>query len=250
MLFRSVLALIVKPLPENLRKKALTYGIVGAIVFRLLSISAAAWLIHWEWVKFVGGGYLVYLPLKYFLDQRRDEEKEAAFARSRERAFWTTVLVVELTDILFAIDSILTAVALSSKLWVVISGGVLGMLAMRMPIALTYDVSLMAASLAIAVVTSGFALHIVGRSTLSVGRLVASSVVMGAGIAAMHYTGMAAMEVTPGITYDPALFAASIVVAVLASLAALWIAFKLRTGSSARALLMRLGAALVMALAI
>ena len=126
-----VLALIVKPLPEKLRKKALTYGIVGAIVFRLLSISAAAWLIHWEWVKFVGGGYLVYLPLKYFLDQRRDEEKEAAFARSRERAFWTTVLVVELTDILFAIDSILTAVALSSKLWVVISGGVLGMLAMR-----------------------------------------------------------------------------------------------------------------------
>jgi YkoY family integral membrane protein len=126
-----VLALIVKPLPEKLRRRALTYGIAGAIVFRLIAISAAAWLIHWQWVKLVGGGYLVYLPVKYLLDRRRDEEAEAQNARSRNRAFWMTVLVVELTDILFAVDSILTAVALTSKVWVVMTGGVLGMLAMR-----------------------------------------------------------------------------------------------------------------------
>lgn len=126
-----VLALIVKPLPERLRRRALTYGIAGAIVFRLIAISAAALLMHWEWVKLVGGGYLVYLPLQFWLSSREEEEKEARFSRSRERAFWMTVLVVELTDILFAIDSILTAVALTRKLWVVMTGGVLGMLAMR-----------------------------------------------------------------------------------------------------------------------
>ena len=126
-----VLALIVRPLPPDLRKRALTYGIIGAIVFRLIAISAAAWLMHWEWVKLIGGAYLVYLPLKYWIDSRKDEEEEGKEIESKARAFWTTVIVVELTDIMFAIDSILTAVAVSRKLWVVVTGGILGMIAMR-----------------------------------------------------------------------------------------------------------------------
>jgi len=56
-------------------------------------------------------------------------------------------------------------------------------------------------------------------------------VLMGIGIASMHYTGMAAMETFPPIQYDPLLFCASIVIAIGASLAALWIAFTLRTES-------------------
>lgn len=126
-----VLALIVRPLPKDLQKRALTYGIAGAIVFRTLAISAASWLMHWEWVKLVGGAYLVYLPAKYWVDQRQDEKSEAKARQSQVRAFWTTVLVVELTDMMFALDSILTAVALSRKLWVVVTGGLLGMIAMR-----------------------------------------------------------------------------------------------------------------------
>ncbi len=126
-----VLALIVRPLPAELQKKALTYGLVGAIVFRLMAISAAAYLMHWEWVKFVGGAYLIYLPLKYMWDKRKDEADEAQESASQARAFWMTVVIVELTDIMFAVDSILTAVALSSKLWVVITGGILGLIAMR-----------------------------------------------------------------------------------------------------------------------
>ena len=126
-----VLALIVRPLPKDLQKRALTFGLVGAIVFRILAISAASWLLHWEWVKFVGGGYLIYLPIKFWIDHRRVEVRETKSKQSQARAFWTTVVLVELSDIMFAIDSILTAVALSSKLWVVVSGGVLGMLAMR-----------------------------------------------------------------------------------------------------------------------
>jgi diguanylate cyclase (GGDEF)-like protein len=126
----------------------------------------------------------------------------------------------------------------------------LGMLAMRMPIALTYDIALMAGSLAIATVTSGFALHIVGRSTLSVARLLASSVVMGAGIAGMHYTGMAGVQVQPAIDYDPWLVAASIVIAITASLGALWLAFYLRRGRSWQIKLARIGAAVFMGCAI
>ncbi len=126
-----VLALLVKPLPHHLQKKALTYGLVGAVVFRIMAIGMATYLMKWEWVKFVGGAYLVYLPIKYWLDKRKDEVKEAKAPQSQQRAFWMTVVIVELTDVMFAIDSILTAVALSNKVWVVVTGGIIGLLAMR-----------------------------------------------------------------------------------------------------------------------
>src|SRR5690348_15853976 len=99
-------------------------------------------------------------------------------------------------------------------------------------------------------IVSGFELYTVSRKTLTAGRLGIAAVLMRFGIAAMHYTGMAAMEVTPDIQYEPVLFTTSIVVAILASLAALWIAWNLRTGSSTLTLLLRLGAALIMGLAI
>ncbi len=72
---------------------------------------------------------------------------------------------------------------------------------------------------------------------------------MGSGIAAMHYTGMAALLMMPGIVYDPLWLGLSILIAVIASGAALWIAFRLRHGSR-RIVLVRAGAALVMGCAI
>jgi YkoY family integral membrane protein len=122
-----VLALIVSHLPQEQHKRALLYGIFGAVVFRLIAIASASYLMNWTWVKFVGGGYLLYLAAQYFFGG--DDEKESKSARQRN--FWMTVIVVELTDIAFAIDSILTAVALSQKLWVVMTGGFLGLLLMR-----------------------------------------------------------------------------------------------------------------------
>lgn len=128
-----VLALIVSTLPAHQQKRALTYGIVGAVVFRLIAIAMAAYLMHWTWVKFLGGGYLIYLSLHYWWTSRKEKEEEQSEGGSaaKERNFWMTVLIVELTDIAFAIDSILTAVALSNKLWVVMTGGVLGLIMMR-----------------------------------------------------------------------------------------------------------------------
>ena len=82
-------------------------------------------------------------------------------------------------------------------------------------------------------VTSGFALAIASRPQLSLARLAVGSIVMGAGICAMHYSGMAAIQIVPMITYQPMLVLASIAIAVGASFAALWLAFKLRSGQSA-----------------
>jgi len=126
-----VLALIVSALPHHQQRRALTYGIVGAVVFRLIAIGMAAYLMHWWWVKFVGGAYLLYLSLHYWWTSGKEKEEEKGGIQAKERNFWMTVLVVELTDIAFAIDSILTAVALSNKVWVVMAGGVLGLIMMR-----------------------------------------------------------------------------------------------------------------------
>lgn len=124
-----------------------------------------------------------------------------------------------------------------------------GMLAFSLPIPLGYDVSITLASLAIAIAASAFALWLVSRRELPWRRLVGGAMLMGVGVAGMHYTGMAALRMKPGIDYDPAIFGLSVVIAVFASGAALWIAFRLR-GHSQRVRALRAGAAVVMGVAI
>ena len=125
----------------------------------------------------------------------------------------------------------------------------IGMLALRLPFALGFDVGITALSLLIAVLSCGFALWLVNQPRLPAWQLAFGALVMGAGISSMHYLGMAAMRMTPGIDYDPTLFSASLLIAVVASGAALWIAFHLRRNTP-YVRLMRGGAAVVMGLAI
>ncbi len=139
------------------------------------------------------------------------------------------------------------AVAMGAGIW---SMHFIGMLSVQMPIRLGYDPFLTAASLLIAVVTSGFALAVVSRKTLSPATFAVGGAFMGAGICGMHYTGMAAMQMTPAIQYDPLLFSVSVLVAVTASLAALWLAFTLRSAGTPRLLLYRVLAAAVMGIAV
>lgn len=124
-----------------------------------------------------------------------------------------------------------------------------GMLAFRLPVPIGYDLTITLLSLGIAIASSAFALWLVCQEELPLRRVVGGALLMGPGIAGMHYTGMAAMRMTPGIKYDPLLFSLSIVIAVVASGAALWIAFQLRQhGTRVRA--RRAGAAVVMGVAI
>ncbi|SFP85800.1 bifunctional diguanylate cyclase/phosphodiesterase [Ralstonia sp. NFACC01] len=124
-----------------------------------------------------------------------------------------------------------------------------GMLALNLPIPVGYDVGITLTSLAIGIGASMFALWLVSRRELPWPRLAGGALLMGAGVAGMHYTGMAALRMNPGIQYDPARFALSIVIAVLASGVALWIAFRLRR-QSRRVRALRAGSAVVMGVAI
>lgn len=132
-----VLAVLVLGLPRRQQHKALRYGIGGAFAFRILAILTARHMMRLGWVKLLGALYLLNLTYKHFFggasatERRKIRPAQAWLGLS---AFWATVVKVELTDIVFAVDSIIVAVAMSPKLWVVITGGILGIIAMRLVI--------------------------------------------------------------------------------------------------------------------
>jgi NO-binding membrane sensor protein with MHYT domain/CheY-like chemotaxis protein/two-component sensor histidine kinase len=138
------------------------------------------------------------------------------------------------------------AIAMGSGIW---SMHFVGMLAFRLPIPIAFDTPITLVSLVLPIAASGLALWQVSRANLGHVRLGVSALLMGVGINAMHYTGMAAMRMQPGIVYDPLLFALSVVIAVVASALALWIAFRLRR-STPDVWMPRIGAAVVMGFAI
>jgi diguanylate cyclase len=142
---------------------------------------------------------------------------------------------------------ILGGIAMGIGIW---SMHFIGMLAFSVPIQLRYGVGLTLVSLGVAIVTSGFAIQIASRSSLGFARHLFCSLVMGLGIVTMHYIGMSAIQVVPAISYDVILAAASVAIAVTASYVALWLTFILRTATHRYLWVARLGAAVIMGLAI
>ena len=133
-----VVAVMILGLPRTEQKLALRYGLLGAFAFRIVATLLAVYLIRLAWVKLLGGLYLVYLTYNHFF------ESGDAAQRSKPRparpwmglsALWGTILKVELVNIAFSVDSILVAVAMSRKTWVVLAGGLIGIVAMRVVIA-------------------------------------------------------------------------------------------------------------------
>ena len=132
-----VLAILVLGLPKKDQRKALRYGILGAFFFRIIAILLAVHLIQVAFVKLIGAAYLLWLTYSHFFGRAEGEDRRAikpATGWMGLTPFWATVAKVELTDIVFAVDSILVAVAMSPKTWVIITGGILGIIAMRMVI--------------------------------------------------------------------------------------------------------------------
>jgi YkoY family integral membrane protein len=134
-----VLAVMVKHLPPEQRKKALFYGLLGAYLFRFIAIGIGVFLIKLWWVKILGAGYLAWLAIKYFIDKKKgvgdDEELEglnqSGLLIRLFGTFWGTVAAVELMDIAFSVDSVLAAFGVSDQIWVLLLGGMLGVLMMR-----------------------------------------------------------------------------------------------------------------------
>jgi len=175
-----VLGLLAKRLKKDEQGRALNIGMFLAFLFRFVAIFAAALLLRYTFVKLLGGGYLVYIAVRHlFFETKQLEEgkieldehgnpvllettghdlteaenekeirgrvpvyvKPQTVERAGFAQFWPTVGSIGLTDIAFAVDSILAAIALIGppppgathhpKLWVVFVGAALGMIALR-----------------------------------------------------------------------------------------------------------------------
>jgi NO-binding membrane sensor protein with MHYT domain/two-component sensor histidine kinase len=102
----------------------------------------------------------------------------------------------------------------------------IGMLAFVMPIPMSYDIGLTALSLVVAIFATFAGFYVISRQSASPHPLIISGVFMGLGIIAMHYTGMAAMRGNAEFSYDPRFVVLSVVIAIGAATAALWLAFR------------------------
>lgn len=143
-----VLAAQTQALPnEEQQRKSLVYGLWGAYLFRFIVIGVGTYLIHFWEVKLLGGIYLLYLVYKYFYEVKHPKEtaqKEAELEKKEKEKllnsgkkkhhlslFWRTVISIESMDIVFSIDSVLAALAMSNNPVVVLIGGMIGILCMR-----------------------------------------------------------------------------------------------------------------------
>ncbi|WP_421384891.1 TerC family protein [Bacillus salacetis] len=145
-----VLAIMVKHLPEEKRKKALFYGLAGAFVFRFGSLFAISFLVNVWQVQAIGALYLLFIAGNHIFRKlviKKQEDKSEAKSQKKPAGFWATVFKVELADIAFAVDSILAAVALAvvlpdtplpqiggldgGKFLVIFAGGLIGLIIMR-----------------------------------------------------------------------------------------------------------------------
>ena len=103
------IAIIVRTLPPFQRQKALFIGLVSAVILRAMGILGAAFLIKLFWVQLLGGLYLIYLSARHLYLSTRPQ---SSIATGKQRSFWMTVVMVEFTDFMFAVDSILAGLAL------------------------------------------------------------------------------------------------------------------------------------------
>ena len=126
----AVLSTMVGQLPKSEQKKALTWGILGAYLFRGVALLFATVLIKLIWLKVVGGLYLVYLAIKS-LSYQSDTKEKHPLKLPFLNTFWSTVVMVEFMDIIFSIDNIFSAVAFTSNFWVICLGVFIGILAIR-----------------------------------------------------------------------------------------------------------------------
>jgi len=127
----AVLAAMVKELPKNQQRKALTYGIAGAYLFRGLALVFASFLINLIWLKIVGGLYLIYLAYKALFGHGESGGSGMNVKIPWLSQLWSTIVAIEIMDLVFSIDNVFAAVAFTSNISLICGGVFIGILAMR-----------------------------------------------------------------------------------------------------------------------
>ncbi|MBO8442114.1 MAG: DUF475 domain-containing protein [Firmicutes bacterium] len=114
------------------QEKSLFYGLGGAYIFRFLLIGLGVYLIHFWEIKVIGSVYLLYLALKHFYRKKFNYGNKSFIHFSfKLPLFWSVIISIELMDLVFSVDSVLSSLAISRNPVIVLIGGLIGILAMR-----------------------------------------------------------------------------------------------------------------------
>ncbi len=125
------LAAIVRSLPDPKQEEwALRYGLIGAFVLRVILIFTATWVIKYWQFELAGSIYLLWLSGKFFLEKSQEGHDAKHPVRMADK-LWQVVALVSLTDLAFSLDSVTAAVAVAQETWLVLIGGVAGIIALR-----------------------------------------------------------------------------------------------------------------------
>ena len=126
------LASITKSLNNiDLQKKALNIGILIALLLRILIILAAQFFLNFWPVKLIGGIYLISLAFSKLISINQNESTEKDKPNKSENSILKVILLLSITDLAFSIDSITAAVAISDQFLLVITGAIIGVIALR-----------------------------------------------------------------------------------------------------------------------
>lgn len=123
------LSVMVRHLPRDQQRKVLTWGIWGAFGFRFLALFFLNSIMHLRWVKMLGAIYLLCVAFKGIISE---EPEIKVLSPSSRLGFWSNVLLVELVDLAFSVDSMLASISISKNYLIVVMGGILGIIMMRL----------------------------------------------------------------------------------------------------------------------
>jgi|GEM_PF-417017 len=112
---------------KKMQRNALNIGLIVAFALRVVLILTATWVINFWQFELLGALYLLWLVFQYFTDTDDDEHHHGA----RFANLWQAIPMIALTDVAFSLDSVTTAIALSREIWLVIVGGMVGVITLR-----------------------------------------------------------------------------------------------------------------------
>lgn len=113
---------------EKLQNRALNLGMVAAFAMRMLLIFTATWVVQYWQFELLGAAYLLWLAIQYFWF---NDDEEGHHRGPRFETLWQAIPLIAVTDLAFSLDSVTTAIALSDERWVVVTGGVIGIIMLR-----------------------------------------------------------------------------------------------------------------------
>src|ERR671932_733276 len=112
----------------KLQRNALNLGLVGAYILRITLILTATWVVQFWQFELLGAAYLLWLVYEHFTSETEDDDRHHG---PRFTSLWQVIPIIAVTDLAFSLDSVTTAIAISDKTWLVITGGTIGVITLR-----------------------------------------------------------------------------------------------------------------------